>query len=154
MVKTKPRLVICCLWLGFNLVFIWGNSLLSAEASAAFSQWVKEMLAFLLPSDDGVLQGGHGLLRKIAHFLEFCSLGLCLGWLFAMVKKHPVAIPLACGVATACIDETIQIFVPGRGPGILDVLIDTLGVCTGLALLYAAYYVYKHKKQHMEETLK
>lgn len=154
MVKTKPRLLLCCLWLGLNLAFIWGNSMLSAEKSAAISQWVKDLLAFLLPSGDGAVQDGHGLLRKIAHFLEFGSLGVCLGWLFAMAKKHPVAFPLVCAFAAACIDETIQIFIPGRGPGIWDVALDTLGAAAGLALLYAVHFVYKNKKQHMEEKLK
>ena len=42
---------------------------------------------------------------------------------------------LGCAIAAACIDETIQIFVPLRGPGIKDVFIDTAGALTGILIL-------------------
>jgi VanZ family protein len=46
----------------------------------------------------------------------------------------------------ACIDETIQMFVPGRGPGLLDVGIDSCGVLMGMLLLNTAYFLKrKHK---------
>ena len=42
---------------------------------------------------------------------------------------------LVTGVAAASIDETIQLFVPGRGPHIRDVGIDSFGVLMGIAIL-------------------
>lgn len=131
MKKTNKRLRLCIVLLVVNLVFIWGNSLLPGELSGAFSRWIKELLG-IAPGDPHT---GHGLLRKIAHFMEFACLGLLLQWLHGMLRK-PLWRSLLAGFLAACLDETIQLFVPDRGPGIKDVLIDTAGVCVGAALLW------------------
>lgn len=152
MIRTDKRLRLCTALLIANLVFIWGNSLLPGEVSGAFSDWVKGILESLLPDGAKVSAGG-GLLRKIAHFTEFMALGMCLTWLFGMLQKK-IGWPLLCGVAAACIDETIQIFVPDRGPGIRDVLIDSSGVVTGMILLCLGHTYFKKRstQNSLEET--
>ena len=150
MIRTEKRMRLCAALLVLNLAVIWGNSLLPGEISGAFSDWVKELLVRLLPA--GTAMGhGSGLLRKIAHFTEFTCLGLCLSWLFGMLQKNK-AWPFLCGAAAACIDETIQRFVPDRGPSLRDVGIDTCGVITGILLLSFGYHMIKRKKLHLEET--
>ena len=142
---------LCITLLALNLLFIWGNSLMPGNLSAAFSGWVKNLLAAIFPFGSGDPNAGHGLLRKLAHFTEFCLLGLCLTWLVSMLGKRPW-VSLLCGFLVACTDEFIQCFVPDRGPGIKDVLIDTAGVFLGTALLMAGYALYKKNKKHLEET--
>lgn len=153
MIRTDKRLWLCTVLLICDLVFIWGNSLLPGELSGAFSDWVKSLLAglFEMGPDDG--SGGH-LLRKLAHFTEFAALGALLAWRFGMLGKGK-ALPFCLGVAAACIDETIQIFVPGRGPGVKDVCIDSSGVLTGMILLYLGHgYLRKKKlKRSLEDNL-
>ena len=39
------------------------------------------------------------------------------------------------GLAVACIDETIQIFTPGRASSLIDVWIDASGFALGLLLI-------------------
>ena len=137
MKKFSFRLKLCITLLCVNLAFIWGNSLLPGEISGAFSDWVKALLKALFGGGSGG-GGGGGLLRKLAHFTEFTCLGLCLAWLFRMVReKHAEhwLLPLLCGFLVACIDETIQIFVPLRGPAIKDVGIDTSGVLLGIVII-------------------
>ena len=139
MVKTNRRLILCVTLIGCNIAFIWGNSLLTAEISRAFSTWVKEILSFLV-SDGGAGESGGSdhLLRKLAHFTEFACLGFLLSWLIRMVRPQSweyYGLPLMGGCLVACVDEIIQNFVPGRGPGLLDVGIDTLGVCLGIVLI-------------------
>ncbi len=143
MVQTDKRLRICTALLICNLIFIWGNSLLPGEVSGAFSDWVKGILAKLFST--GQETSGGGLLRKIAHFTEFASLGLLLSWLFGMLQKGR-GYPLLCGAMAACIDETIQIFVPDRGPAIKDVCIDTCGVVTGMIILSLGHTYLKSKR--------
>ena len=111
---------------------------MTAEVSRAISSFVKTVLSFLLSGDGEQGQEGDHLLRKLAHFTEFACLGILSGWLIQMlrdIKWQWIALPLAFGVLVACVDETIQIFVPGRGPGILDVGIDSLGVLLGVVLI-------------------
>lgn len=122
-----------------NLLFIWINSLLPREISAAFSKLVGRFLELFISGPVTPSEGeGHGILRKIAHFMEFCSLGIFLSWFVRMVRTKKweyFVIPLLAGITAASIDETIQLFVPGRGPHIRDVGIDTLGVLLGIGIL-------------------
>jgi len=150
MIRSKKNMFLCISLITLNVAFIWCNSLLSKELSSAFSDLVGTVISWFFPATQ--MQGGgvgHGTLRKIAHFTEFCSLGLLLGWLFRMTAKkkwcHSL-LPLALGAAVACIDETIQIFVPGRGPGLRDVAIDSAGVLLGVLLL--SWLAYRQQKKH------
>ena len=141
MIRRNWQYRICILLLALNLAFIWGNSLLPAVYSQAFSDWVRELIPV---SGSGALRGS-GLLRKIAHFTEFAALGLLLRWLYLLLgRKGWKAFPW--GLLAACVDETIQAFVPGRGPGLLDVGIDACGVLVGIVLLQTGYDLWKRKQ--------
>ena len=137
MIRTDKRLRLCTALLICNLVFIWGNSMLPGEVSGAFSDWVKSLLANLFPAGPEEDTGG-GLLRKVAHFTEFTALGMCLAWLHGMLQKGKLR-PFLWGVLAASLDETIQRFVPDRGPSVKDVCIDSAGVLTGIILLWLGH---------------
>ena len=143
MKRTDKRLRLCVTLLICNLIFIWGNSLLPGEVSGAFSDWVKSILARLFSGSAQAPVGG-GLLRKIAHFTEFTALGMCLAWLYGMLQKGNMQ-PFLWGVLAAAVDETIQYFVPDRGPSIRDVCIDASGVLTGMILLWIGYHSLKKR---------
>ena len=142
MIRTEKQLRLCAPLIVVNLCFIWGNSLLPGSVSGAISDAVKNLLrwclSFLnLPSGGG---GGGGLLRKVAHFTEFACLGGLFTWLFSMLRR-PAWLALGCGFLAACVDETIQIFVPDRGPSVFDVGIDTAGVAVGVTLLLLLHHI-------------
>ena len=144
MERSRGKLRVCVALLALNVAFIWGNSLLPGEVSGAISQWVGRILKALFGFSSEQPDAGHGLLRKLAHFTEFACLGGLLTWLTAMFgKSFPLA--LAGGFAVACVDETIQCFVPGRGPAFTDVLIDTAGVLLGICVLLVGYKLYRNK---------
>ena len=135
---------ICVILLILNLCFIWGNSLLPAEASQTLSD---SLLEFLPDFSEGVSASPResGVIRKIAHFTEFTALGLLLAWLSVLLqRKCRYLLPL--GVAAACADECIQFFVPGRSPGILDVAIDAWGLLTGMLLLQIGHFYVRRKQ--------
>ena len=141
MKRTKRRMTLCTVLLLCNLVFIWGNSLLPAEVSGQISGTLKALLDAQVTPGEAVPSGGDGLLRKCAHF---GALGLLLGWLFGMLGKKRLP-AFALGVAAACIDETIQIFVPGRSPGIRVVCIVSCGAAAGLLLLFLGHAYWKKR---------
>lgn len=153
MVRTKSRLGLCVVLVCLNIAFIWGNSLMTAQMSRGFSMWVKGLLSWILPAGEADGRDeGHHLLRKLAHFTEFTSLGFLLSWLTRMLRERKwewTLLPLLTGILVACTDEIIQIFVPGRGPGIKDVGIDTLGVILGIVLIT----LYVRIKQHFRRKL-
>ena len=151
MIRTDRRLRLCTVLLACNLVFIWGNSLLPGELSGAFSDWVKGLLEQLFaPGPEDTASGG--LLRKLAHFAEFAALGSLLCWRAGMLGRGRTHAFLP-GLAAACVDETIQRFVPDRGPSLRDVCIDSLGVTAGIILLSLGHTVWKKRSaNHHSES--
>ena len=150
MIRTEKRMRLCVTLLICCLVFIWGNSLLPGWISGAISDFAKKILELLFAQGEPGPENGGFLLRKLAHFTEFTALGMCLCWLFGMLGKGRL-LPLFCGAAAACVDETIQIFVPGRVSSLRDVCIDSCGVLLGGILLTFGHYCMR-KKKHLEET--
>lgn len=144
--KTRGRMSLCLCLLAVTLIFIWGNSLLPASASGALSRWVRDLLGF---TSQGSAEAGVGVLRKIAHFLEFSLLGAVLGWLYAMLLQRQLivaAASLLCGIVTACVDEMLQGLSPGRNPSLIDVGIDTTGAAVGVGLLLTGYIILRKTK--------
>ena len=123
-----------------TLVFIWGNSLLSAELSSLESGFVLrvfgphiEVLQRLL-ARFGILCDKTLLVRKLAHFSEFGVLGVVTMILFAPMKlrfRIPLAACLCLGAAL--FDEGLQHFSSGRAPALRDVAIDFSGAVCGIA---------------------
>lgn len=153
MIRTDRKVRLCVTLLVLNILFIWGNSLLPGSVSGAISKWVRDLLSFLFDSSNENPDAGHGLVRKLAHFTEFACLGGLFTWLFSMYKK-PVVLALLCGFLVASVDETIQYFVPNRGPSVIDVLIDTSGVLLGIGSLLIGYTVRKSQKMKMEDPIR
>lgn len=129
-----------------NLALIWGNSALPANDSNEVSGWLMALLRFLPDTELA-----HTILRKAAHFSEFACLGLLLGWMSVLVRERASLSLLGLGLAVACIDETIQCFVPGRASSLMDVWIDFAGFSAGLTVLILGYNIIK---KHMEEKRK
>lgn len=109
------------LWVGL----IWTLSAQSEPTSTGESQGLlRWLLAPLLSRHPEWLQPADFVLRKTAHATEFAILTL-LGWRAGGGRDW--ARPLALTLAVATLDETHQLFVPGRGPDWRDVLTDLLG---------------------------
>lgn len=131
----KKKKILCGILLTVNLAFIWGNSALPGTASGQISGG---LLAKIIQAFPFLKSMSEVFLRKLGHFSEFTCLGLLLSWMFSLLGErgfHGIALPLLAGILTACADETIQIFSPGRASSLIDVWIDVSGVCTGILLL-------------------
>lgn len=145
MKRTKYRLILSFSLLTALLCFIWGNSAMPGQASGELSGWVGDLLQKLLPFLDLSTDPGKTILRKMAHFSEFAALGMCLGWIFGMLRPS-FWLPWLCGTAVACVDECIQIFSPGRYASPVDVSIDSAGVLTGVSILLFLHWMLKKRK--------
>ncbi len=120
--------LLCSVW------FVFQNSLEIAQVSGARSEQVREVLnkaAGLM----GLGPFSLHTVRKLAHFTEFALVGfwfmLCLRVYTRHFVKH-VSWPLFVGLLVAVLDETVQLYVPGRSSSVRDVLIDFGGVVCGL----------------------
>lgn len=145
----RKYLRLCTVLIICNVIFIWGNSLLPGSISGTISGWISDLIHILLPSSGGSSGARHGLLRKLAHFTEFCTLGALLVWQLRMrgvPRWAGYVLPLLGGFLVACGDETIQRFVPDRGPSLKDVGIDTLGAALGIVLITLIQFMRKRIK--------
>ena len=65
--------------------------------------------------------------RKFAHYLLFASGGLVIYFtLEFFCIKHRGIMAIFLGLLFACVDEFHQLYSLNRGPGFLDVVIDTI----------------------------
>ena len=156
---TRKELYRTVLWslsvLGV-LAFIYTNSLMPATVSDAQSGEVFSLVSQLFPFLT------HHLVRKLAHFSEYALLGVLFSldlWGFGLLARAKSKSRLLltclseipCCTLCALIDEfVIQRLTPGRGPSILDVLIDTAGAVTAALLVFGIVLLVRHarKKKH------
>lgn len=105
----------------------------------------------LSSSEQAALKGNiEHFIRKAAHFTLFMVLGIVLlihvFSIFELKKKRSIySIPIVSvlGILYAFSDEFHQFFKEGRGPQFKDVLIDSLGVLTGVLISYMLLTVIK-----------
>ena len=79
------------------------------------------------------------VVRKCAHFTEYMVLGILATHAFDFEGRRTFDVLLPTAVfllLIPSIDETIQLFVPGRAGMITDVMIDCCGAATGVVLRY------------------
>lgn len=98
----------------------------SAQVSQGFLLWLENVFSLVID---------HGVLRKIAHGLEFFVLGITasLGFFVTLKRTAPVATLVLCFVYSVT-DEIHQIFVPGRACRAKDIFIDSCGAAAGIIL--------------------
>jgi len=135
-------------WLAVILMmlvtFVFGTDLFSSENTRPFVRWIMQLF-FGAGTDQKVVGGGEGLLRKSAHFLEYGLLAYL--WLCALRgddtqrwKWSWFLIALFATALWATVDELQQGFVSQHRTGSpWDVLLDS---CGGLAALLLALSIH------------
>ena len=126
--RQKSFLALAVLW----LLVIWGHSVMPASESRAESSGIVVWLAQYLPwvTDR--------LVRKAAHFTEYLIFGGLVFGAYPERGRTAVLTTLLAGLGAAFVDETIQLFSPGRSGQIKDVWLDLAGFCTSQLVLRAA----------------
>ncbi|MBO5682647.1 MAG: VanZ family protein [Clostridia bacterium] len=147
-------------WLGV----IFGNSAQTGEVSGGLSAKVCDMINSVIDPVFGFTVS-HKFVRKFAHFAEYAILAaLVAADVIACVRAFTqksrksaaifsaLAIPLS--VVVAAIDEFgVQASTLGRGPSIIDVLIDSSGAIIGTAFIAAVYMLIYRKKHERSAEL-
>lgn len=124
-------------------VTIFGFSNQNSETSSGLSQKVTNFVVEMIPSikdmpepeKENVVDRIESIIRKIAHYSIYTLVGILLMSLMITYKLKEldrIAVSLIIGVIYASTDEIHQAFVPGRGPLVTDVILDSMGVLTGI----------------------
>ncbi len=113
-------------------LLIWGNSLVPGSGSGSLSLTVMEAIRGFLHRV-GLPYGW------VTNFTEYLVLGILATHAFDFEGRRTFDVLLPTAVfllLIPSIDETIQLFVPGRAGMITDVMIDCCGAATGVVLRY------------------
>ena len=121
--------------------FIWGHSMVQGPASSSESGFVYELLMPIFVRF-GIYERDvcTFVIRKTAHFSEYLILGLiAVNFIKALKRQGDAAPNLQTAILVACalvpvLDETLQLFVPGRSGSPRDVAIDVCGLAVGTCL--------------------
>lgn len=157
--SPRLRLLFLCLSVALAVTIFLFSAEPATDSANRSTRLAEIVLSLVCPDFEALPQGEQApllavtdhLLRKTAHFCVYATLGafLCLTSLGFSAKRSAHALrTLAVGAAYAASDELHQAFVPGRGPGIGDVLLDSVGVLVGiLAVLLLAKLIIKRKNR-------
>lgn len=121
------------------VLFMYSQSMLPATVSSGESTYALGVVGNFFSSIGlKFIALTEHIIRKSAHFIEYTIFGVLLintirihgfigltKWLLVMVL----------GIAVPFIDETIQLFVPGRSGQITDVWLDMSGVLAGICIV-------------------
>lgn len=141
--KKEKRIKIIIAWFIVLIVMLLIFSLSAQVAnqsnslSKGLTYEIISMVNRLFPNHTLDLSGFNHYIRKFAHFFIYLILGFLL---INAISKSGVALfkavklSFAIGCMYAIFDEFHQYFVPGRGPGIRDVFLDSMGVIVGILL--------------------
>lgn len=86
-------------------------------------------------SEEKIIDNYTVVVRKGAHFVMYFILGVLCFIYFKDFTKHYIIYSILLCFLYAVSDEIHQMFSINRGPGVIDVLIDTLGAGTAIAIL-------------------
>ena len=136
------RAILIILLIGtFSIIFGFSNQ--DSKKSGGLSQKVAEFIVKFIPNLEQIEQEEkieltdriESVIRKIAHFTIYTLVGFLLMSLMCTYKLKQldqISTSLIIGVIYASTDEIHQAFIPGRGPQVTDVMLDSLGVLTGI----------------------
>lgn len=124
----------------------------SKQLSSSVTEVVVKTVEKVAPKAEIDIRSLNHIVRKNAHF--FCYLVLALLVMNAFRRSgysicKSLVFSFAICVLYAASDEIHQIFVPGRGAQVTDVLIDSFGAAVGLFIYWLTGGIaIKYRKQH------
>lgn len=144
--SMRFRVIIFILTAGM-IAFAFIHSSMPADLSSEESESVMGVLQYILNFLGFSAELTDHIVRKAAHFAEYTAIGMLLvscAYSFSRTKPYRYYSQiLFAGLATAVIDETIQLNVAGRSGQITDVLLDFSGVITGAVFMLLVYMIYR-----------
>lgn len=146
MIKTKKiellkiiSVILVLFWM--STVFYFSSQV--ADDSSGTSSSVIEFILNLNPNNaklpieekTKLIEDWSPLIRKIAHYSMYALGGLLIAFSLKVRNKNyksSIILSIIIGGGYSITDEIHQYFVPGRSCEILDMIIDTTGVFTGI----------------------
>lgn len=122
------------------------SSSLSRKVTTKFVNIFPYTRDLSIDTKENLIEHGEIIVRKLAHFSIYTLVGIfIMAYMFTFNTKLKIqfSISLLVGLIYAITDEYHQSWIPGRGPSIIDVCIDTLGVFAGILIVLAIVAIYR-----------
>lgn len=141
------KIILIIAWMG--VVFGFSNqggtksSNTSRKVTVAVVQAISDKT---IEENESVIEKAEKVVRKLAHYTIYTVGGfLIMNYAYTtnLKSKEKVLYSIAFGAGYAVTDELHQFFMPGRSARVFDVGIDTLGICTGIAVYIMVMKIFK-----------
>lgn len=156
--KNNLLRVILVILLGCTFWTIFGFSSQNGIESGSISRKVARKIIDVFPYTKDLreetkikmVERSQPIIRKLAHFSIYLLVGILI---MTFVSTYPLllwekwVISLGVGFVYAISDEWHQSFIPGRTAQVKDVMIDTIGVFTGIIFVLMVISVAKALKR-------
>lgn len=148
--RTSKKVII--LWamviLWMTIIFWFSNQPVhqSDELSRGITRVIVEVIEKVATDDDFDISSFNHIVRKNAHFLIYLILGVLVSSALkssGVIGIRNVLISILICILYAMSDEYHQLFVPGRGGQIKDVMIDSAGAIVGVSVRRISWKVGK-----------
>ena len=107
--KNKISIIVLSLLTVLMTAFIWSNSVATSEESSDVSEGITEIVCEVLGvEEEGDMEIAHVIVRKAAHFIEFCILGILYMCICTLISGKSLSslvfFPISSVLFTAVID--------------------------------------------------
>ena len=130
------------------VLFMYSQSMLPATVSSGESTYALGVVGNFFSSIGlKFIALTEHIIRKSAHFIEYTIYGVLLLntiSIHGFIGLNKWLLVILFGIAVPFIDETIQLFVPGRSGQITDVWLDMSGVLAGICMVIVFSVIRKH----------
>lgn len=152
------RMILIIFLIGiFTTIFGFSNQ--NSEVSGGISKKVTEYIVKFFPSIEKnseikkqeIMNKLEKIIRKIAHFSIYTLVGLLLMGLMKTYKIKEidqVGLSMIIGIIYASTDEIHQAFIPGRSVQLTDVMLDSIGVLTGVFIVMLLLEIIRRIKKN------
>lgn len=137
------------------------SSSISAKITKVITKNIKSIQEKEIDEKERIEQRIHSIIRKIAHYVIYIFLGIQIMFFISTYNINEldqISISLISGMIYSITDELHQAFIPGRAAQITDIMLDSLGVLTGifmsLFLMKIVEIIYNISKNHLEKSSK
>jgi VanZ family protein len=134
--------LLVAIWMGLIFYFSAQPAVKSSKASTVVTEkivrvFLKEFNSLNSKKQQSIIFSTNNIIRKVAHAGLYFVLGILVSLAILLHKKNTLYVFVSSfkiSLIYAISDEFHQAFVPGRGPLIIDVVIDSFGAILGILL--------------------
>lgn len=149
-IKKIISIIAVLIWMG--IVFSFSNQ--QGENSSSTSKKVSQIIVNIIniqgnytePEKEEMVKQIEPVIRKLAHYTIYAIGGIVIAncvYQFCSKEKLLIGTSTIIGIVYAISDELHQLMVAGRSGNIKDVIIDSLGVITGIVFFLLTREIYK-----------